>query len=46
MEKNNLKWYEAPQVEVVEMETGASLLAGSGGNEQFGGLEGDEGDEL
>ena len=29
MEKKNLKWYEAPQVEVVEMETSVSLLAGS-----------------
>ena len=26
MKKENLKWYEAPQVEVVEMETSASLL--------------------
>ena len=33
MEKKNLKWYEAPQVEVVEMETAISLLAGSGPEE-------------
>lgn len=30
MKKENLKWYEAPHVEVVEMEVSASLLAGSG----------------
>ena len=30
MKKENLKWYEAPQVEIVEMEVSASLLAGSG----------------
>ena len=30
MEKKDLKWYEAPAVEVVEMETAVSLLAGSG----------------
>ena len=29
MEKKNLKWYEAPQMEVVEMETAVSLLTGS-----------------
>ena len=29
MKKENLKWYEAPQVEIVEMEVSASLLAGS-----------------
>ena len=29
MEKKNLKWYEAPQVEIVEMETAISLLAES-----------------
>ena len=29
MEKKDLKWYEAPAVEVVEMESAASLLAGS-----------------
>ena len=29
MEKKSLKWYEAPQVEVVEMETSVSLLAES-----------------
>ena len=34
MEKKNLKWYEAPQVEVVEMEMqGAVLLSASGLNE-------------
>ena len=31
MEKKNLKWYEAPQVEVVEMEANVTLLAGSDG---------------
>lgn len=35
MEKKNLKWYEAPQVELVEMETAVSLLAGSGDGEEF-----------
>lgn len=29
MEKKNLKCYEAPQVEIVEMELSVSLLAGS-----------------
>lgn len=30
MEKKELKWYEAPAVEIVEMETAGSMLAGSG----------------
>ena len=29
MEKKNLKWYEAPQVEIVEVESAVALLAGS-----------------
>ena len=29
MEKNQLKWYEAPAVEVVEMDAKTFLLAGS-----------------
>ena len=29
MEKNQLKWYEAPATEVIEMEVSAPLLAGS-----------------
>ena len=31
MEKNQLKWYETPAMEVVELEAKISLLAGSGG---------------
>lgn len=30
MEKKDLKWYEAPAVEIVELESAVSLLAGSG----------------
>ena len=29
MEKKDLKWYEAPAVEIVEMETAGAMLAGS-----------------
>ena len=32
MEKNQLKWYDAPTMEVVELEAKVSLLAGSGLN--------------
>ena len=30
MEKKNLKMYEAPAVEIVEMEAAGTMLAGSG----------------
>ena len=40
MEKNILKWYETPQVEVVEMESAVSLLAGSGKDTGTGGVTG------
>ena len=45
MEKKELKWYEAPAVEVVEMKTAGSMLVGSvieGGDPAEGGA----GDEL
>ena len=29
MDKKDLKWYETPAVEVVEIEVGSQLLAGS-----------------
>lgn len=32
MKKKNLKWYEAPYVEVVEMESACAILAGSDGD--------------
>jgi len=32
MDKKVLKWYEAPAVEIVELEVEAQLLAGSGTN--------------
>ena len=46
MEKKNLKWYDAPQVEVVEMEMSVSMLAGSSGSSSTGqeGMGGDNGD--
>ena len=43
MEKKNLKWYEAPQVEIVEMETETALLAVS---DQITPPTGDNGEEL
>ena len=36
MEKREMKFYEAPVMEVVEMETKISLLAGSGGTNAEG----------
>ena len=41
MEKKKLKFYEAPMMEVVEMETSVSLLAGSGGTNADGFGQGD-----
>ena len=49
MEKKNLKWYEAPVMEVVEMKSAVSLLAGSStGNDSNvpGAGDGDNVDDL
>lgn len=32
MDKKNLKWYETPAMEIVNVEVEAQLLAGSGSN--------------
>lgn len=44
MEKKNFKVYEAPAVEIVEMKTAGSMLAGSGieGGDPAPGGAGDE----
>ena len=42
MEKKQLKWYEAPAMEVVELEAEASLLAGSSTNAGNADIEGGE----
>ena len=39
MEKNQLKWYDAPTVEVVELDAKVSLLAESYDPGQAGGWE-------
>ena len=41
MEKKNLKMYEAPAVEVVEMETACVMLAGSSDEPEIGDITGD-----
>ena len=43
MENKKLKWYEAPQVEIVEMETETALLTVS---DQITPPEGEDGKEL
>ena len=40
MEKKILKWYEAPEVEIIEAEVEAQLLAGSPGTDPFDGSTG------
>ena len=35
MNKKNLKWYEAPAVEIVELEVEGQILAGSSNDENF-----------
>ena len=42
MEKNQLKWYETPVMEVVELEAKVSLLAGSPTNAGNADVEGGE----
>jgi hypothetical protein len=37
MDKKELKWYEAPACEVVELNVMSTLLAGSGGDGGAGG---------
>ena len=41
MEKKNLKWYEAPEVEIIETEVEAQLLAGSPSDNPLDGSTGD-----
>jgi hypothetical protein len=41
MEKKILKWYEAPEVEIIEAEVEAQLLAGSPGSNPFDDNTGD-----
>jgi hypothetical protein len=46
MDKKELKFYEAPACEVVELNVASTLLAGSGGDGQPGGGTDLEDDDL
>lgn len=41
MDKKDMKWYEAPEVEIIEAEVEAQLLAGSPGTDPFDDSTGD-----
>ena len=42
MDKKDLKWYESPVMEVVDVEVEGQLLAGSGTNAENADMEGGE----